>query len=201
MTLYIYVPLWALFSKKTVCEKFNVIVWLAVFGSWHENPEVPYGQLVSPMPMLCLQYSLTQENPIARRKGWMMENGKGSRNLNRILKKTGSGRKIWFLISNLFCSLIYSIKQQTITDELGKPFSQRRCRAWFEHYAGILMVQDCFIIFYIHLEVYIQMNNLSHSDSLLGHWAFCFVLSSAHTKIQFQPLTNVMILILWSRSY
>ena len=117
------------------------------------------------------------------------------------MKKTGSGRKIRFLISNLFCSLIYSIKQQTITDELGKPFSQRRCRAWFEHYAGILMVQDCFIIFYIHLEVYIQMNNLSHSDSLLGHWAFCFVLSSAHTKIQFQPLTNVMFLILWSRSY
>jgi len=29
-----------------------------------------------------------------------------------------------------------SIKSQTITDELGKPFSIRRCRAWFEHYAG-----------------------------------------------------------------
>lgn len=29
-----------------------------------------------------------------------------------------------------------SIKSQSLSDELGKPFSVRRCRAWFEHYAG-----------------------------------------------------------------
>lgn len=29
-----------------------------------------------------------------------------------------------------------SIKSQSQTDELGKPFSFRRCRAWFDHYAG-----------------------------------------------------------------
>jgi len=29
-----------------------------------------------------------------------------------------------------------SFKSQSLTDELGKPFSVKRCRAWFEHYAG-----------------------------------------------------------------
>ena len=78
-----------------------------------------------------------QENPIAHRKGQMMGNKKGSRNLNRILEKTGSGRIIPVFFKYQILLLIYSIKQQTITDELGKPFSLRRCRAWFEHYAGI----------------------------------------------------------------
>lgn len=31
---------------------------------------------------------------------------------------------------------VTSIKSQTLTEDLGKPFSLRRCRAWFEHYAG-----------------------------------------------------------------
>lgn len=54
-------------------------------------------------------------------------------------------------LTPLFSS-IHSIKAQTIADELGKPFSVRRCRAWFEHYAGNntkLIVVSCIVSYLV----------------------------------------------------
>ena len=107
-------------------------------GSWHENANVhvpasswfPLQQCYTVNRVSIEETNSSQGNPGG---GWRWKT-------QRKLEKTGCGRERQINFVNIikFCSsLLCSIKSQTITDELGRPFSIRRCRAWFEHYAGI----------------------------------------------------------------
>ena len=55
-----------------------------------------------------------------------------------LLVKSPHGKHSTCIVSlTLLHEFLCSIKAQSLSDELGKPFSFRRCRAWFDHYAGM----------------------------------------------------------------